>query len=170
MWTCITISVSLQQTCSYSSSLHQALTGILQAILPHVLSRSYPSNNHVKEVKQGASYWHNLAAEVSAGRGATGSQLIINSRSSAAELAAERCKTAKAEQLLNRAYAYAEDLKQSVADHESELISSQGALQRSKRAHEQSNTKLASQVSVYFVGCLVLCTWVSFPLTLLFVP
>ena len=132
MWTCITISVSLQQTCSYSSSLHQALTGILQAILPHVLSRSHPSNNHVKEVKQGASYWQNLAAEVSAGRGATGSQLIINSRSSAAELAAERCKTSKAEQLLNRAYAYAEDLKQSVADHESELISSQGALQGPK--------------------------------------
>ncbi|KAL0045530.1 hypothetical protein WJX82_009233 [Trebouxia sp. C0006] len=106
---------------------------------------SYPSNNHVKEVKQEASYWQNVAAEVSAGRGATGSQLTFNSRSSAAELAAEHCKTAKAEQLLNSAYAYAENLEQSVADRESELISSQGALQRSKRAHEQSNTKMASQ-------------------------
>ena len=122
-------------------------------IAPRVLSRSYTSNNHVKEVKQEASYWQTLAAEVSASRGTTGSQ-IFNSRSSAAELAAERCQTAKAEQLLKSACAYAEDLEQSVADHESELISSQGALQRSKKAHQQSNTRMASQVSICFVGCL----------------
>jgi len=142
------------------------LTNTLQTISPLVLSRSYTSNNHIKEVKQEASYWQNLAAEVSAVDGATGSQLIFNSRSSAAELAAERCKTAKAEQLLSSACAYAEDLEQSVADRESELISTKGALKRSKKAHEQSNTKMASQVSSYFVGCLVLCTWVGFPMTL----
>lgn len=111
MWTCITISVSLQQTFSNSSSVHQALTNILRTVPPLVLSRSYTSYNQVNEVRQEASYWQNLAAEGNAGRGATGSHLLFNSRSSAAELAAERCKTAKAEQLLNSACAYAEDLE-----------------------------------------------------------
>ena len=145
--------------------MHQALTNTLQTIPPLVLLRSYTSSNHVTEVKQEASYWQNLVAEVSTCRGATGSQLLLNSRSSAAELAAERCKTAKAEQLLNSACAYAEDLEKCVADQESELISTQGALQRSKKAHKQSNTNMASQVSIC-IGCFVLCTGISFPLTL----
>jgi len=139
--------------------VHLALTNTLQTIPPLELPRSYTSKNHIREVKQQASYWQNLAAEVSARRGATRSQLIFTSRSSAAELDAERCKTAKAEQLLNSACAYAEHLEQSVADHESELISTQAALQRSKKAHKQSNTKMVSQVSIYFY-------WLSRPLHL----
>ncbi len=92
MWTCITISVSLLQT---FSTVHQALTNGRQSIPPLVLSRSYTGNNQVNEVRQEASYWRNLAAEVNAGHEATGSQLIFSSRSSAAELAAERCKLLK---------------------------------------------------------------------------
>ena len=116
---------------------------------PRSTSRSRSSDEYTAAIEHQASNWRQLATQSSLDLAATQSELDDCRNSSAAELKAQRTKTAEALQLLQSVSIRAAHFQESGAEFEVELTRCQALLRESDQEIKLLNTQLLSQVPVF---------------------